>query len=288
VSVFDYKPVYGGAYYDPDAAGGKVSRLDLYGIPERTGTPTAHAGPAVRLRPGTYRFAVPDLPPGRYWATITFTPSEGAQPVKDASRYLDLPLGAGLVTSPEAVADELAIPLPLTPQQRHALENAILKAQADVVAYLKCPLIPQSLTLRAVTPHWPDNLDDPASWPLPDQDDRVTVAAYRPLGDGTYDVDLLVGLDGAAEEAIVRYVTAHAAESERQRPGGVGSSGRRISSVSAEGQSISYDSTPTTGTAGAPPALASLAGLRRVLYQPLNRPPRPPWPYGASTRYWRR
>ncbi|MGW2496263.1 hypothetical protein ACWCV2_17395 [Streptomyces pseudogriseolus] len=286
MSVVDYEPMYGGARYDPEPAGGQVTSLVLYDGPDRT-TEAAAAGPGTRLRPGTYRFALPDVPPGRYWGTVTFTPSSGAQPVKDQSVRLDLPLGLGLATSPESVADELGVPLPLTLAQRDALTTAIRRAQADVEGYLGRSLVPRVTTYTAITPYWQssENLTDPEAWPL-DIDDEWHVSAYRDRGDGTYDVDVLVGLNGAAEEPIARYITAHAAESERNRPGGVGAQGRRVSSVSAEGQSISYDSAPLTGQAGALPTLDSLSRYKRRLWQPLATPPRPPWPY-ASTRYRR-
>ncbi|MER6109378.1 hypothetical protein [Streptomyces hirsutus] len=281
MSVYDHQPIYAGAFYDPEPAGGEVSRLDLYGTADRNGPVVAAATTATRLRPGTYRFELPEVQPGRYWGLVTFTPSDGAQPVKDTSVRLDLPTGLGLVTSPEAVADALGIPLPVTAEQRDTLETAIRAAQAAVVGYLNRPLVPRTVTLAAVTPRWTDDLGNPEAWPLPDQDDQVEVIAYRPRGDGTYDVTFLVGLNGAAQEEVVTYVIAHAAESERQRPGGVGSTGRRVSSVSAEGQSISYESAPIPGQAGALPTLESLRRLRRLLYQPLNRPARPPWPYST-------
>jgi hypothetical protein len=275
--------MYGGAHYDPEPAGGQVTSMSLHIGPDRT-TTVASAGPATRLRAGVYRFTLPEVPPGRYWATVSFTPSEGAQPVKDQSVRLDLPLGLGLVTSPEAVAKELGVALPLAAEQRDDLLTAIRTAQADVAGYLGRPVIPRLVTRTALTPHLgrDDRLDDADSW-LIDVDDLVQVSAYRAHEGGTYDVDFLVGLDGAAIDPIVRYVTTHAAESERLRPGGVGSQGRRVSSVSAEGQSISYESAPTTGQAGALPELASLSRWKRRLFQPLNRPARPPWPY-SSTR----
>jgi hypothetical protein len=279
--VFDYEPMYGGAQYDPEPAGGAVSRLDLYGTADRSGPVVAAATTVTRLRAGVYRFDLPEVPPGRYWGMVTFTPNDGAQPVKDTSPRLDLPMGMGLVTSPEAVADELGVPLPITPEQRGALETAIRNAQADVVGHINRPIVPRALTLRAVMPFYTGRLDDADTWPLPEQDDNVVVSAYRANSDGTYDVDFLIGLNGAREETIVRYVTAAATESERQRPGGVGATGRRVTSVSAEGQSISYESAPTEGQAGAAPTLASLNRLRRSLYQPLNRPARPPWPYST-------
>ncbi|MEU2968948.1 hypothetical protein ABZ687_28725 [Streptomyces ardesiacus] len=285
--MFDYEPMYGGAHYDPDPAGGQVTRLSLYTGPDRT-TVAGTAGPALRLRAGVYRFKLPDVPPGRYWATVTFTPSEGAQPVQDQSVRLDLPVGLGLVTSPETVAKKLGVPLPITPEQRDDLLTAIRDAQADVVAYLGQPVIPQLVIRTGLTPRWglEARLEDAESWPF-DVDDLVQVSAYRLREDGTYDVDFLVGFDGAANDAVVRYVTAHAAESERNRPGGVGSEGRRVSSVSAEGQSISYESAPAAGQAGALPTLDSLTRWKRRLFQPLNRPVRPPWPYSSHSAYRR-
>lgn len=282
MSTYDCRPTYAGAHYDPEPAGGRVTSLSLYDGPDRT-TLSGAAGPGARLRAGVYRFALPDVPAGRYWATVTFTPSEGAQPVQDASIRLDLPMGLGLVTSPEAVAKELGVPLPLDAEQRDDLLTAIRKAQADVVAYLGQPVIPQLVTRTALTPIriGQEDLSEPSSWPF-EADDLVQVSAYRDRGDGTYDVDFLVGFDGTANEPVVRYVTAHAAESERLRPGGVGSQGRRVSSVSAEGQSISYESAPTTGQAGALPTIDTLSRWKRRLFQPLNRPARPPWPYSSS------
>ncbi|MFJ2745316.1 hypothetical protein ACIO3O_37295 [Streptomyces sp. NPDC087440] len=288
MSVLDYQPIHAGAHYDPEPAGGKMSRLDLYATPDRSGTPTASVEAASRLRPGVYRFSLPDVPMGRYWATVTFTRSQGTPPVRDTALVLDLPTGQGLVVSPEAVADELGLPLPLDAAQRSTLTTAIRNAQADVVGYLGRPLIPRTLTLLAVQPRWSDDLDSADTWPLPEQDDLVDVEAYRPRGDGTYDVDVLVGLNAAAEPAVRRYVAAHAAESERNRPNNPVGEGRRVSSVSAEGQSISYEAAPVVGQAGAPPTLDSLSSLRRLLFRPVTRPARAPWPYSASPRYRRR
>ena len=63
--VFDYEPMYGGAHYDPDPAGGVVSRLDLYGTADRSGPVVAAATTVTRLRPGAYRIDLPEVPPGR-------------------------------------------------------------------------------------------------------------------------------------------------------------------------------------------------------------------------------
>ncbi|MFG2986254.1 hypothetical protein ACGFYQ_34220 [Streptomyces sp. NPDC048258] len=284
MGTYSYRPLYGGAFYDPEPAGGQVDRITLYKTPDRSGVPAATVGPATRTGAGRYAFTLPDLADGRYWATITFTPSQGATTAIDRTLYLDFPLDSGLVTSPESVADELGVPLPLTGEQRAALERAVRKAQADVAGYLGRPLVPRYVVLRSATPRWTDGLDDPECWPLAPQDEIAEVIGYRPLGDGTYDVDFHIGLNGSAEEPIVRYVTAHAAEAERQRPGGVGGENRRVTSVSAEGQSVSYDAAPAAGQAGSLPSIDTLSGLRRLLYRPLGRPQRAPWPY-SSARY---
>ncbi|WP_435059861.1 hypothetical protein [Streptomyces sp. bgisy060] len=286
MSLYDYRPVWAGAHYDPAQAGGTVNRLDLHATPDREGGPTASATPAVRLRPGVYRFTLPTLPPGRYWGTVTFAPDPTAQPVTDSSIVVDLPTGLGLVASPEAVADALGTALPLTSTQRTTYEGEIRNAQSDVATYLNRPIIPTVKTIRGIRPHWPDTLDDVDSWDL-SFDDVAEVVSYRPQADGTYDVDVAVGLNGATEQSIVRYVVAHAAEAIRQRPDQSGGHTRRVSSVSAEGQSISYESTPNSGQAGAPPSISSLNRLRRVVFQPMARAPRAPWPYSSSrTRRW--
>ncbi|NML55175.1 hypothetical protein HHL19_35385 [Streptomyces sp. R302] len=282
--TYDYEPMYAGAYYDPAPAGGQVTSLSLYDGPDRTTLVAATTEPAIRLRPGVYRFELPDVPPGRYWASVAFIPSEGAAPVRDQAVRLDLPLGLGTVTSPEAVAEHIGIPLPLTAEQRDALLTAIRNAQADVVGYLGQPIVPTLVTHTGLTPRWQreEDLDDVETWPV-EMDDQAEVSSYRPRGDGTYDVDFRVGFDGAANTAVVRYVTAHAAESERQRPGSAaGGEGRRVSSVSAEGQAISYEPAPAAGQAGALPALTSLARWRRLLYQPVQNPARAPWPYSPG------
>lgn len=287
MSVYDHKPMRAGAHYDPASAGGEVTRLDLYSTPERDGPVVGSATSPVRLRAGVYRFDLPAVPPGRYWGSVTFTPNSAAQPVTDTSVRLDLPSGEGLIGSPEAVADALGIPLPLTSLQRSAYGEEIRNAQADVATYLNRALVPTATTLRGLTPRWTDSLDDIDAWPV-DFDDIAEVITYRANPDGTYDVDLLVGLNGAQEEAVVRYVVAHAAESIRQRPDQSAALGRRVSSVAAEGQSISYDSAPAAGQAGALPTINSLNRLRRLVFQPLSRPPRAPWPYSSSRRRrWR-
>ncbi|WP_181160455.1 hypothetical protein [Streptomyces solincola] len=287
MAVYDYRPVWAGAMRDPDTDGGQVSRIDLYATPERNGTVVATAGPAVRLRSTVYRFTLPEnLPDGRYWCTVTFTPGKDQPATTDRTVRVDFPLGTGLLASAEQIADKLGVPLPLTAAQREQYRTVIAEAQADVVAYLGRPVVPQPRTLLGVHPLFGYDLEDPQAWPIQHLDDAVTVVQHIDNLDGAYDVQLLVGLDGVLEEPIVRYVIAHASESIRTTAGADGG-GRRVTSVSAEGQSISYEAAPLAGQAGALPALDSLAGYRKRLYRPIPTAPAAPWPYGRGRRYSR-
>ncbi|MFJ8301369.1 hypothetical protein ACIQ9R_36460 [Streptomyces sp. NPDC094447] len=287
MAVYDYRPVWAGALCDPAAAGGSVDRIDLYGGPERTGTPLATAGPATRLRESVYRFEIPDsLPDGRYWCTVTLTPAKNQLTATDRTVRLDLPRGGDLIASAEQVADALNIPLPLTAVQRERYWQKIREAQADVLAYIGRPLTPTPRQLLSATPMFGYALDDPQAWPIQQYDDVVSVVSHISNADGTYEVQLLVGLDGSTEEPIVRYVVAHAAESLRNDPSDTDGT-RRVSSVSAEGQSISYDTAPTPGQPGSLPTIDSLSGYKRLVYRPLTTAPTVPWPYGGGRRYRR-
>ncbi|MFD7763565.1 hypothetical protein [Streptomyces microflavus] len=283
MTVYDYRPVWGGALRDPGTSGGQVSRIDLYATPDRSGDVVATAGPAERLRSTVYRFTLPDgLADGRYWCTVTFTPGKDQQPVTDRTARIDLPSGDGLIASAEQIADKLNIPLPITAAQRETFRDAIRDAQSDVVGYLGRPLIPEPRELLSVTPLFGYDFSDPQAWPSQRFDDVVTVVRYVAAADGTYDVELLVGLDGGAEEPIARYVVAHAVEGIRNSPAAIGE--RRATSVSAEGQSISFEAAPVTGQAGALPALDSLSGYRKRLYRPIGVVAAAPWPYGRRRR----
>lgn len=290
MAVYLFRPVWAGAQCDPEPEGGQVSRIDLYASADRNGTVVATAGPAVRVGEYAYQFTLPDnLPDGRYWCTVTFTPADGASPAADRTVRLDLPLGTGLVASPEQLADELGVPLPLTAAQREDFRTKLGKAQADVAGYLNRPLVPSPKTLRGVHPMPFHELTDARAWPVPDVDDVVKVVSYAQDADESYTVRLRIGLDAAAEAPICRYVLAHATEGIRNSPGSeqTANGGRRVTSVSAEGQSISYETSPTTGQAGALPTLDSLKNYRKLLWRPLPTAPATPWPYGGSRLYRR-
>ncbi|MFD4933416.1 hypothetical protein [Streptomyces virginiae] len=286
--VFTYQPTYAGAVCDPGDDGGQVLSLVLYPGPEREGMPSSASTGVVRRADGRYAFTLPDgLPDGRYWAVASFIPSQGDAVVADRTVRLDLPVGGNLIVSPEQVADELGMPLPLTAVQREALREEIGKAQADVSSHLGRAIIPRPHLLRSVSPLYGYALSDARAWPASSYDDITTVLSYTATTEGRYDVRLLVGLHAAEEEPIVRYVVAHAAEMIRNKPGSTAGGERRVTSVSAEGQSVSYDSAPVAGQAGALPALDSLSGYRKRLYRPIVGAPAVAWPYGRGRRYSR-
>jgi hypothetical protein len=275
VTTFDYRAKLGGAEYDPADAGGTVSELALFSTSDFTGDPVGVVTEPAKPRPGFYRFSIPDtLPAGRYWCRVTFVPAAGAPSATDSSVQLDLPLGTGLVTSPEEVARRLRLPLPLTTEQREDFTDEIRQAQSDVEGYLARSLVPTLLQLHAVMPRYGV--------------DVYEVDSCTALGDGTYDVTLRVGLDGAAERPIRRYVAAHASETLRLN-GAYGQ--RRVTSVSAEGQSVSYETDAKSGSAAAvsapakPGELPKISSLDRYKWVPVFSRPKvaaAPWPYGPS------
>ncbi|MFJ5121964.1 hypothetical protein [Kitasatospora sp. NPDC088548] len=280
MSTLDWQARRAGATYDLGGAGGSVTTLTLRAEPEPSSATVVTLPAALPLRPGTYRFDIPDtLPPGRYWGAVHYIPSAGAPPAIDHAIRIDLPTGAGLVAAPEEVADKLRIPLPLTETQRDDLRTAIEDAQSDVEAYLARPLIPQLVTLAGARPAPGVDLTTWKAWAHCGPDDDFTIEGLTVRSDGTYDVQLRVGLDGAAERPIRRYIVAHAAEACRNTPGADGD--RRVSSLSAEGQSISYDGAPGPGQAGSLPTLLSLDGYRQPPVYVRPRPPIAPWPAGG-------
>jgi hypothetical protein len=99
---------------------------------------------------------------GRFWPTVTYTLDGSAESV--GLRYVDLPDDPTLVISPEALAFRAGIPLPLSPDDRDTLIEAIEDAQADVVAYLGRPILPTTYTATGLSPvgdEWNLTLGDP-------------------------------------------------------------------------------------------------------------------------------
>ncbi len=187
-----------------------------------------------------------------------------------------------LVVQPAVVGRRLGLHT-LTPIQHDYIVDAIIDAQDAVEGELGRPLQP---SLAVVGPLYPRagayDLDSPKSWPLESFEDTVQITGRTVLPTGGYQLDLLVGLDGRTERPIVRYVTAHAEANLRESPtAGIGR--RVITSLSAEGQSVSYAAAPNgDGVAGAVPTLKDLRAYKRHAVGKANRAQRAPWPYDGS------
>jgi hypothetical protein len=273
VSTLDYQPILDGAPADPGPDGGAVSSLALYSSQARTGTPIT-IGAAVRVRATVYRFTIDDTTTdaGRYWARVTWTPTTAGTPVVDDLPFpLDLPVRPDLVVSPEELATRLGLPLPISAADRTALADSILDAQTDVVSYLGRPILPALITERRSWP-WPLG-----GWKLSQSPVIEVITEIEVFDDvdqptGYWDVTYRAGLDARSDESlrpIRRLVLALAAQSDNSvrlwTESGHGAAAtddaglgpRRIKSVSAEGQSVSYefgrpgDAGQTPGAAGA-------------------------------------
>jgi len=172
-------------------------------------------------------------------------------------------------------------PSALTELERDLLEDYIIDGADAVEAEIgRSPFAKQVTLARRypVTFRYP--LEDERSWDLYDElGDAYRVIAATPDSEGSYTLDLLVGLDGPNERPIVRFVTAHAEQSVRGNPALKHLYARKVTSVSAEGQSINYgDSAPGKQDAGAGPDLTSLRRYKRVALHKVEGRMDPPWP----------
>jgi hypothetical protein len=184
-----------------------------------------------------------------------------------------------LVVHPEIVGRRAGFTLPLTEDDRFAIEQAILDAQGTVQGYLRRPIQPTEVTVTGLYP-------DPwgyGRWDLPDPDARDIVAEPElssGLATGLYTVTYTTGLDVATDpalEPIRRFIVAAALNAPEvlRRWQLVTAGSRTVKSVSVDGQAITYgDATQGGGGAagsGAPGALPKLGSLsqwrRRSVYQ---------------------
>lgn len=252
MSQLDYQPRVDGIPVDPAAAGGAVTTLALYGAADHTGT-LVTVGPAVAVRPGVYRFTIDDTTtgPGRWWPRVTWTATGGGPALtEDLPDPLDLPTRADLVISAEDLAERLRIPLPLTPAQRRSLTVAVTDAQVDVVAYLGRQILPQVFTERRA---WPYGGAERALAEQPVGEVLGEVEETRGgAPTGYWTVTYTAGLnvrDDAQLRPILRLVRAAAANHDlavalwKTVGGGAATDdtgARQITSLSAEGQSVSF------------------------------------------------
>lgn len=231
----------------------------------------------------------------RWYPTVVYTQAGGPEQTLNLS-YVDLPDIPDLIVSPETVAREAEIPLPLSSEDRERVVGYIRGAQSDVVSYLGRAIMPTSYTET-------HRYDLGGQWNLTPLDDPIIdvtdVVAETSNGQptGFFTITYTAGLnakDDPALEPIRQYVIAAA----MNRPGFVRMwkrltrPVRDIKSVTTEGQSISYDAASLggggKGQPGELPTLDSLFGWKRLGVFQRRTPHREPWPYsGYSNRgYW--
>lgn len=150
-----------------------------------------------------------------------------------------------------------------TLQQQDLIEDWMLDAQGDVEDYLNRPIFPFEVTRDDA---WKvagrDDLDWRAwPWVLDEYDDEYRVVSASANGDGTWTVTLSVGLDGPNTRGIVTYVKEAVRERARH-DAAFPTIERVVSSVSAEGQSLSY-ADKGSAAKGDPGGVRGLDTLRR-------------------------
>jgi hypothetical protein len=180
-------------------------------------------------------------------------------------------------------------PAALTEVQKEILTDAILDAQGKVAEYLNRPLEPRSETLTGL---WRDERyahSEVRAWPeaVARLDNRLAVTTYAPNSEyaATWDVTFAVGLDVENDpelDPIRRFIRQDAVaglDGHAAFPG----LERRVKSVSAEGQSLTFE-----GRGASPDAAGgtlTVGTLRRWRRYAVGRAPAPrdsrPWPYRA-------
>lgn len=145
----DYRPQVNGTAYDPADNGGAVTRLQLFTTSARTGTATADVGPAAKVSTGVYRFSVPAIAAGTYYAIVTYTPSTGAASVLDVNDTVQVfafggEFGGTVVTLAE-FKEHLNQSGTSTTLTDSELERYILAALEWVEA-CKGPVVPRAVT----------------------------------------------------------------------------------------------------------------------------------------------
>lgn len=240
----------------------------------------------VSLLDGQWTVDTTSVADGRWWGAVVA--AKGAVPYEYPLRDpIDLPEDDTLCVSPESLAEWMGVPLPLTAARRRVLRQALDDAQTDVRAYLGQPVMPERYIERGVS-GWGER------WTLTAHGDTTVqqVLSVEPEADpvlgglDTFTITYLAGLnarDDVSCSPIRRYIKAHAANlpeatrlwREAAQPADT------VKSLSAEGQSVTYESATLggggaagSGNPGALPTAKSMDAWRvagRRVYQSATR-----------------
>lgn len=175
-----------------------------------------------------------------------------------------------LIVGVAEVARRLRLPQPLGEDAYWRVEQALRDAQADLEAYLGRPVTPTRHTQTGTIESWDGwKLDN---YPVLSIDDVVPELDTDGQATGRYNVTYTAGLDGRAGvelEPLRRYVRAHAmymADVQDLARQTNPNAGRQVKSLSVDGQSVTYEASPTaapSGQPGTPGALPTLASCDR-------------------------
>jgi hypothetical protein len=178
----------------------------------------------------------------------------------------DLPI------QPEEVAGVTGLGT-LTPERREQLAGIIRGVLGEMASILGYDPVP---TQHVETVYMRPSVDSIRGWEtvlLNFPVTRVVSAVDQP--DSSIVVTYMAGFNVEDTEALRSYLVQHAAARYRASLP-AGDAGREVTSMSVEGQSVSYAARPGAGQPGGPPTAASLAYYKR--YAVYTRPtPRDPY-----------
>jgi hypothetical protein len=196
----------------------------------------------------------------------------------------------GLVASVGEVASRLRLGAGLTDEQTQIILDALQDAQAYLEGELNRPLVPQLVTVQGAELQggWLDMDKASSYYGLTSRfDDKITILAKRANANGTFDLDLRVGLDGPNTPAIRRFVVLSAVKTIDEDPSTGMARPRQVTSLSAEGQSINYGSAAAAADIGGqvPPAVSTLKQrhLKRGVFIRTETAGDAKWPYNGRS-----
>lgn len=241
-----FTPTVDGQVVDVASTGGTVDYMFLYPSPDDRdagSNPAASIDSAIPTGDGSYRFTLPEvLPDGRYWMRGSYRLTLLDDPIfQSLAETLDYPIDNPPLVRPEELATLLGLTIPLDATLRVQLSECIADAQS-VVELAIGSVIPKRFVLTGA--YYDDsqalNRDLPSTWFA--DTTNIIIESWQANFDGTYDVTYWYGFDGRNETPIKRFVIRYAAAWWRKAFGGDQSFGQVVSSISTEGQSVSYSS----------------------------------------------
>ncbi|HET9655449.1 MAG TPA: hypothetical protein VFP72_08850 [Kineosporiaceae bacterium] len=182
----------------------------------------------------------------------------------------------GYVASVDEVAVRLGVdPSTLTTAQRARIAAGLADAQGALESELNRPLLPSQVVACGIYPVPGEDMASWRAWRTHPWGDDVAVVSCVAAAGGGWDVTALVGIDARAIPDIRTWIVREAVAQVASDPAS-GMGQRAVKSVSAEGQSVTFESAP------APQGLTVEKLKRRWLRRgggSRSVPHEAPWPY---------